>query len=248
MLNVKIGADPEFAVFHNGRWAEARKFFYGCDSVIGLDGNSSTGELRPRPSDNILAVVADIRNIFKETALQLDKNVELRAGNYQGQVAIGGHIHVERKGEERTNRVMNLEIVQRIDAILTSMVEPFFDDLEGRRDRQNSGNYGIRDYREGAHYKIQNHGLEYRPACSWLLSPEIATIFLGLAKMAVLAWDLDLPRFKSAKKSFKAYLEELEAFPSDVRMAVKLYFETLEATKGQPLDYSQDILKNWGVR
>jgi hypothetical protein len=239
-MDNKYGADPEFGLVNaKGEMIHANTYFKGTSTLLGLDGNSRTGEMRPRPHNNILFVVADIKNILSEGYKQNTfDGVEFRACSSDAQ-AIGGHIHIELLGKCKTN-IFQQELVARLDKVLFDCIENLLGDKKGMARRQSSG-YGHR-----GQYNRPPYGIEYRPCSSWLISPEVATIFLGMSKMVYESQVLDLPTYLSSEKTFLTLLSHKSEYSEDVKVAIELVCNFL--AKKEMVDWNTDVLKNWGVR
>ena len=91
---------------------------------------------------------------------------------------------------------------------------------------------------------------EYRTPGSFLLSPSVTLVHLTLAKLAVIGVLEDNLNFNELKnrqhsctflKNLKHYLHTI---PDDCREGLK----ELDILLGKKLDWSQDILPNWGLR
>ena len=236
----KYGADPEFSLYmKKGDYIPANKFFKG-DGIIGVDGMSSTGEIRPRPNENVIYVVSDIKNILKKTAEHESmKDKEIYAGNYSGN-PIGGHIHIEIPGKKEKKIELGRELIQRMDKILFDVVTCSIEDKKGLKMRQEHG-YGKR-----GNYNEVPWGIEYRPCGSWLLSPEISLVYLGLAKMCYWSIVLDLPSYIDSFRTFLAFIDAWSEYPEDVKVALSLFKDLVK--HNQEIDWETDILVKWGVR
>lgn len=231
-INCIMGADPEYIIMRGGRVLSADKFFR-FEGLAGTDGCRSTAELRPRPQDNIIKIVAEIKNIFEAVYDKLpDKSVKLLAGHLQGGHAIGGHIHFSVAKTSMIN-----DLVYRLDKVLVDVITPLIDDMAQFKKRQNSG-YGKR-----GDFHTTSYGIEYRPIGSWLHSPVIATIYLGLAKMIYQATVLDLPVYIDSKKTFFNYLSAKDVYTDDVKIAINLFYDLIKT--GYKVNWQEDIIVNW---
>jgi len=109
-LPFKLGADPEFLLFHGNRALNARGLLesflksktglrgggggYRMEGIgeIGWDGASSTGELRPEPADSPEGITQNIELLIKTMHKHLPflDYTTLSIG-----ASIGGHIHID---------------------------------------------------------------------------------------------------------------------------------------------------------
>jgi hypothetical protein len=174
-IKITLGADPEFDILDPIDMCVVEAYNYITDpervAPIGLDGCSSTGELRPRPGSwgqlylslSYLIRKADEQNIV----------MSVKGDTF----ALGGHIHFG--GIEES---MILPIVRAMDSFVLPLLQP----LEGRA----RGCYARR-----GNYETKSYGFEYRslPA-GWLACPELAKLTLKLSyKVAksVICYGLD---------------------------------------------------------
>src|SRR5574343_48392 len=108
-FNFTIGADPEFNVVSQGRKVDARytmckllekdgKFNSNTGLIvegagnIGWDGCSSTGELRPDPSNYPKGLAENIGKLFEEYANKINL-FDLSTLSFYS--SVGGHIHFQ---------------------------------------------------------------------------------------------------------------------------------------------------------
>jgi len=177
---VSIGADPEFMLrdSRTGKMIMASTFFpregtVGCDSrfVRGVLSGHPLAELRPAPSYSPLQLVENIRRAM-ELALRLSpySNVEWRGGSMPfAKFSIGGHIHF-------AGVPMSGQLLRALDNYLAIPLL-FIENLRTALLRRAKYGY-LGDFRLKIH-----GGFEYRTPSSWLISPEIATAVLCLAKV-----------------------------------------------------------------
>jgi len=237
MLNPMMGADPEFMITDsNGDHIRASDLFYPS-GMIGCDGCDAVGELRPTPYRDVRFLVKGIKDLFVEIKKGLStregQSFNLYAGQYVNGFPIGGHIHISMNKEEWFVG----EVVNRLDKILLDVVSPKIDNITQLQDRLNGG-YGKRSNRN-----MVSYGIEYRSTGSWLLSPEIAIMYLGLAKMAYQSVVLDLPSYVSAEKTFISYAKSYASFTDDVKLALSLFSKIV--AKNTRINWDVDILNNW---
>lgn len=165
-----IGCDPEFVYFNlkNGSFIPAYTLTE-TDSPLGCDGHSDTAELRPSAKETAKEVVSQIYTLFEEAETYTTmKKVGMLAGHFKHNKTIGGHIHLS---DFKINMIELCDIMDKLFIPLSDLI----DNLEERAKRQKNG-YG-KGYREQTH-----NWIEYRRPGSWLLSPDIAYLHLGLAE------------------------------------------------------------------
>lgn len=246
MMNTKMGADPEYIIVVNGTQLPANKLFRSS-GLAGTDGCSSTGEIRPRPYTDVRLLVEEITGIMQQVVegiREREPEAKLYAGNYVKNSAIGGHIHISlpslpmiRKHMPDYNDSIYEEIRNRLNVVMRGLIIPHLEDPTTRKRRENTG-YG----QVGDAHPVP-WGIEYRTPGSWLLSPDVALIYLGLAKMAYQSFWLDVPISRVVKKTIKSLFAEYGNYTEDVRLAIDK-FEYMLKNKIQ-LDWEADISDNW---
>jgi len=167
-MPIMIGADPEFEIRRNGRMVEAHNLIRDPrrSAQIGLDGATSTGELRPRPG-NAEQVAANLdRLIGRLASIIPGSDYQVVAGSGVD-LPLGGHVHFS--GVEVTQGLL--------DALDKFISEPLNQKSSGAASRHTRG-YG----RPGM-YRPQPHGWEYRTPCSWIVSPSVALGVLTIAEV-----------------------------------------------------------------
>jgi len=179
---IEIGSDPEFAVLKNMDFTEAWAIFSNKDGRIGCDGYSSTGELRPYPG-TVDEHLSSIRNLL-EMAHRVYPEIDMIAGTFQFNMALGGHIHFS-----------GITYTKTIGELLDYFLAIPFRCIENVSEVERRRRLG---YGELSCVRRQPWGWEYRTLPSWLVSPEIANIALSLAMIIVKNSDFlaDVPRLK----------------------------------------------------
>lgn len=165
-----VGCDPEFVYFDlkTNKFVPANSLTEG-GAALGCDGHSDTGEMRPTAKPTAKEVVSQIYTLFNEAEqYSTMKKVGILAGHYKHKKTIGGHIHL-------SGFKIDMEHFWQILDSLFIPLSDVTDDLTERQMRQSQG-YG-KGYREQG----QNY-IEYRMPGSWLLSPDMAYLHLGLAE------------------------------------------------------------------
>jgi len=263
-----IGSDPEFLLVEIRASGEqhllpaysialARTNF----SQIGCDGNTTLGELRPKPSKDPIAHFKNIkalitisrRRYLRDTWHRKFGNstaLEMRAGS-TGSLSnpLGGHIHF---GIHSTEKIkIGLDRYLSIPLLFIEQ-KPY---NQRRRTR-----YG----RLATHYsdsmRSQYHGFEYRTPSSWIIEPEITLGVLTLAYTivseaihhpenirAVEISDLsfnsaDTAHFKSYLPSIFQEIRQMELYKKYKKPIEKI----LKRVKAQKTwDETSDVWKNW---
>lgn len=198
----KIGADPEFLLFHGARAIDANSImnnFFSRKSglqqasmgyvvpdagEIGWDGASSTGELRPLPNESPERVTKNIGALIEA----LHKNMPfldyttLSIGN-----PIGGHIHLDvpsslmRSGMSITNAERT--VINRITKLLSTFIMPIIasEHRISSNSRMHMGYGKADDIRWGTNNQNQNIiTAEVRGmSAEWITSPKIAQATLA---------------------------------------------------------------------
>lgn len=177
-----LGADPEFAFIDDvGGVIRADSLITDNEysSIFGLDGCRRVAELRPKPANEPVQVVNNIRSalLSRRESDPLAYGPIWQAGSYAGKEPIGGHIHFGTLKAKINYDPYHL--ISCLDAYLgcTAILLETPDQAKSRR--RSYG--GLGDYRD------QPHGIEYRAISSWLTSPYIALGILSLAK--AIAWE-----------------------------------------------------------
>jgi hypothetical protein len=149
--------------------------------------------------------------------------------------AIGGHTHFSTES--------TTEIIEALDCVLGSLSNCIDDKIQKQK-RERSG-YGKR----GA-YRKKHYGFEYRTPGSFLLSPSVTLVHLTLAKLAVIGVLEDKINFVELKNGhhsctfLKQLKHNLHTIPDDCQEGLK----ELDTLLGKKLNWSCDILPNWGLR
>lgn len=238
----KLGADPEFYMRTSAGNLYAQNYNFRAALAFGADNNGRLCELRPMPSRSALAVTASCASTLRWLHwLRPDlAEVELRAGGWNGQDGIGGHVHFGRK------RPTTPREISALDTLTFYLYHAGVLDQEGGRARYTRTNtYGrLGDVRQ------QFHGWEYRTMPSWLDSPWLAFACLTLSKLAVLDPEL-LPIMRPAMelltraqiltrlKGLLAYFQHLD---DDAALAYAIW-----SRHGAPSFNLTDFRPRWGL-
>lgn len=177
--NVLIGSDPEFML----RDRTSGKLVYPSvyidrEGRLGYDERSEQrqgllfplAEIRPEPNYCPLLLVEDIRKILQQALQIFPANLEWLAGSLQfEQYQIGGHIHF-------SNIKLNCRLMRALDNYLGIPVLLMENPDTALKRRRQYGWIGS--------FRFKSHGgFEYRTPSSWLVSEEITTGCLCLAKI-----------------------------------------------------------------
>lgn len=176
---IKLGADPEFMMINkkSGRIVSASDFFprdgsVGCDNIRMPNRQARpVAELRPRPSYSPIELSETIREcLVNANHLAPYKNVKWLGGSQPvSGYSIGGHIHF-------SGVKINAWILRALDNYIGLIVSLIEEPSTAAKRRKKYGYLG--DYRNKEH-----GGFEYRTPGSWLVSQEITTAVLCLAKI-----------------------------------------------------------------
>jgi hypothetical protein len=260
LLNTTIGADPELVIVRadNNVMVEASEVLNdpNCSAPFGVDGCHSIAELRPLPQLDIRDSVFEMGRMLAVFNKRTHGEYKLLSGHYPRNHAIGGHIHIGLTPKERQHaprsRVYSYadesgdnfksQLIRNLDAVFYDVVIPLLDDTPSVRARQR-GNYGHR----GA-YEDKCYGIEYRTCGSFLVSPAITLVFLGLAKMTYQATRLDIPTGRNSLANFHRFLAAFPYYTPDVKHAIKVFQKMLPKLREQAINWNTDILENWGIK
>lgn len=211
----------------------------------GLDGHSTTPELRFDPCANAFEIVSSIQPYMAKVAKVLPADIKLCAGSgtpakYNGRyVSSGGHIHM--RGFKNWDGDMLKNICDALDYLLMVPLMMFEDPERAKRRR--NGDQG--QYRYGMLYnthkaKIDTNGrtfdeaedgLEYRPPSSWLVSANFTRDIFALVH--AVAYEIDkggeLPKFSKAWKNREAMLKACQAHQNADRTPFKEHLAAIKA-------------------
>lgn len=183
MCSFTIGCDPELICRRNGQFVPANKFFKS-NSSFGLDGSDSVAEIRPGFSESPIDITAKIYQILDYGHSKVS-DLELFAGHYQNNYAIGGHTHFSVQPDPA--------VLDGLDIVLGSLSN-CIDDKEQRHKRERSG------YGKKSSVRRKPYGFEYRTPGSFLFSPSVTLVHLTLAKLTVIGVIEDKINFRELKK------------------------------------------------
>lgn len=243
-MDYKIGADPEVVlVDEDGSPLSADDYLSYETQGIGTDGCGETAEIRPKPSNSILAVVASIRMLMQD--FRAETKFDFVSGAlYDGQT-LGGHVHfgyVEPTSGCNCNTatpiIMN-DAVREIDKVYFPWEEGIANKNEIKR-REDRG-YGGRNA-----WKAQPHGFEYRTPFSWLYNPTMAVAAIGLCEIGFFNF--------LAGKHLRNYLTTRDIL-DDVSKGTLLLPEKeemsivveciIKSMEYKSIDFNKPIIRNW---
>jgi hypothetical protein len=191
MIRVMIGCDPEFVIIKRRKLVPMEQVLKDGRKTkkIGLDMGWKVMELRPDPSEDIFVLIAHIRHLLKHilkhhTGL---RNCRFIAGHYACYEALGGHIHISVVDSNESLTTQAFKIY--LDTVISGGLMKLINDKKHHATRKANG-YG-RDYVHDLWHDVfrsKNGVLEYRTPPSWLVSPSLAFMFLGLAKICALLY------------------------------------------------------------
>lgn len=180
--DVVLGADPEFVMVENGndRLVMASALFprqgtIGCDNWrIPNRQQRPIAEIRPEPSSDPVILIENIYKSLKKAAkLAPYRNLRWLAGSLPVEgIPIGGHIHF-------SNIKPSSKLLRALDnylAIPVFLMENPQNSVKRREKYGMLSDYRLKEY----------GGFEYRTLSSWLITPEIATGVLCLARLIAL--------------------------------------------------------------
>ena len=275
---LSLGADPEFTLQSKDtkRFIPARDVLpRSTHSRVGCDGCSSTGEVRPQPSNDTEGLVKNISLLFKSAQRRyLKEKVDMRAGSLHNSQSLGGHIHFGKHLEDRyhyTEIPDKGRIIASLD--LVSMALLNIERRESARERRMGVGYGqLGDYRG------QEHGFEYRTPSSWLINPETAKGVLAIYHIIMLdhengmfknnpLWDGLLMWYHDNKETARIRFKQCDRrfFEDKIPLIIKGITNTLAYTQNcygykdiintmipkivfqQEWDEDVDVLDTWGM-
>lgn len=262
MVDITIGADPEFFLYIDGKIIPADKFLNSKSESEKTEGglvyyDGMAAEINPVPETSTEKFIENIRlclrYIYKETKASFlpvasvilnsddikDARCERRGNiipNKDGTFTCctGGHIHL--------SYPFDREVISALDATLgVFSVAKFHGDEERRRKRY---------FGHAGNCKIQKHGFEYKVLSSaWLASPELAAEILDFAKTCILLYDSNRDFYKQVdKKQVKQIINQV-----DFKQARAFVQEIMEFLPGYEAPSLKDrwspheMLKNWGI-
>jgi hypothetical protein len=255
---VKLGADPEFMLVNSrsGRMVAASEFFpkegmVGCDAIrLPNRQQRPIAEIRPRPDRDPQNLISNIREALRSANRMAPyQNVKWVAGSqpFPG-YSIGGHIHF-------SNVSLNSGLLRALDNYLGIPVFLIEDQVTAVKRRRRYGR--LSDYRLKSH-----GGFEYRTPGSWLVSKDIATAVLCLAKIVVSRYyelngnylnnaEAQLAFYKGNQDYFRAIFpqlwDEIEALDLAQQYAAEISLIPWMIKNRIAWDEKTDLRKTWKI-
>lgn len=186
-LPFKLGADPEFCIVLQEKLVPANQllttlfgpehddrmgFNVGTHGILGWDGASATGEIRPSPSNDPSKLTENIRKLFEH----LTKKTELFSlSTLSDKAPIGGHIHFELPPDKQGQVTVSNIHKKMMSFYIPVMLGENNMNLR-MRNRQNYGK--ITDHRSEQHDGAVTY--EFRvPSAEWITTPKVAEATLA---------------------------------------------------------------------
>jgi len=224
---INYGADPEYELLENGRVIDIRAEGYAkipinTHSEIGVDGQGSQLEIRPKPSDTIDGLMSNISKLLKK----------LRGFHIstKGDVlAIGGHIHIGIEGNRRFSGEGFRKVVKLLDFYLGDYCR-----------KANGKSREMSDYGRLGDTRTNEHGFEYRtPPSSIFLSPTICKIAFNICNL-VIRGAMDKKIFDITRKGLTKRLIGLGISKENASLFAK-FVHKVNKTVG----YDTNVVKVW---
>lgn len=276
---IMLGADPEFGIIDNIMECQVPADNIltdeDRDSLIGLDGHSHVGELRPDPEKCPLKLVENISRLLGDLREEISEiDAKIVAGSVvDNSDPIGGHIHFSYlKNQDKISPPFSsekkVELINTLD--LMAGVPLLMCEIPSSAKRRR-GNYGM-----PGDYRTNDHGIEYRVPSSWLIKKGIAKGILcssfviicenirrhhfrksSLPKLYDLPKDITVKAFLNCDKDyFDPYLKKIydeirkyEGYPAYAK-EISSYFGFIRSwrKKNYACKEDEDILLSWEVR
>jgi len=151
----KLGMDPEFELYWDGRIVNASRHWFGRDydsGEIGLDGSGAQIELRPHPATSPDGLVRNVQGLFRDfmaASSSTPRDLGIQGNHYP----LGAHIHfglrpTPQGGTQETD-------VDKFTSILDWALGGIILPLSGRARKESS-------YYLLSAWRTNDHGFEYR--------------------------------------------------------------------------------------
>jgi hypothetical protein len=241
-----LGADPEFVLYEprNGVRLDGAALGLRTGQAFGVDSNGRLLEIRPKPTRWALELLASTLVTMRWLALCKPETMsyEWRAGAFLLRDGLGGHVHIGRKADSRSDEVRALDVLS--DMLTALGVYPAAEVAARRAGDQFNQRYG-----QPGDIRLQTHGYEYRTFPSWLDSPWIAYLSIVLSKLLV--YDPDV--FKEfqvgnqtpqlARQRITSLLAKWQGLDDDALLALHVL-----RSRGFPVHAGGDFKSRWGIR
>ena len=258
-----LGADPEFNLFKDGKFVSASNYLHGTENKLGLDGHSTTGEMRPAAFFKSNQLHSEIEDILHELGKVATANrLEARAGsgetNRLHRDPTGGHIHYSDEVKPTANflvacnRLFTLPLntvsktSNRSRYLLTNfLVGEIPAGYEGDDTTTAERHFTERAKNNRVWDTTHAHpGFEYRLVLSWLCHPVIARGTLTLAKLIgkiqIVFGDAELKLVNA--ENIIDYCNKFEA-----RHVKRFYAMVAQLKRSRKYLEGMDIIKTWRV-
>ncbi len=231
--NVKLGADPEFMIFNSktNHLLSASRFFprdgvVGCDNIrMANRQQRPVAEIRPYPSSCPLKLTDNIKKALDSASRMAPyQNVKWLAGSQPGgSYSIGGHIHF-------SNIRLTANLIRALDNYLAIPIFLLEEPVSATRRRRRYGYLGD--------YRVKDYGgFEYRTPASWLVSQEITTAVLCLAKIIASSYYMLSKNFLNSVEAQRAFYTGDQDF---LRPVFPELWADIKKTK-MYLDYEEEL-------
>lgn len=241
-----LGADPEFVLYEprTGARLDGAALGLKTGQAFGVDSNGRLLEIRPKPTRWALELLASTLVTMRWLALVKPETMgfEWRAGAFLLRDGLGGHVHIGRKADSRTDEVQALDVLSEM---LTALGVYPAAEVQARR----AGDQFNQRYGQPGDIRLQTHGYEYRTFPSWLDSPWIAYLSIVLSKLLV--YDPDV--FKEfqvgnqtpqlARQRITSLLAKWQGLDDDALLALHVL-----RSRGFPVHQGGDFKARWGIR
>jgi len=186
-LNFTIGADPEISLLYGNKRIDANQFLYKCtklghqsntqivfpEGIVGVDGCSSTAELRPQFSDDPYIVANNVGKLIAELH-KITNILEMNTTSFYA--PIGGHIHLSVMKTDDMTKLSEVErnrITTRMTKFMALFQLPMLASYNRQSELIRTQCYGnITDSR--FENRAGTYCMEYRaPNAEWLTNEKI---------------------------------------------------------------------------
>lgn len=262
MHTINLGADPEFLCVskESGSLVRVSELItpYITTEGFGADGHPYTGELRPGISSSALEMVSKIEAILKtaEDMFCMASKVNFLAGHYKVNKPLGGHIHLAGAGINN----QSYAIGDMLDFYLIDCLDSIICNRQERDLRVMLSGYGKKalSSESTSGMRIQGDGhIEYRASGSWLISPEVAFVYLTIAKLGaeLVMNGAELPEKNTRLWKEEHYTKELlkllefslssPAVTEITKEEILIATPVLEDLFENGVDWNKDFLSSW---
>ena len=230
-----IGADPEFEILSiNNEIVNATELFNypKASDEIGADGAGNPGELRPKYAYSPLRLARNIKRLIRKLKYMpgFEKEFRIFAGGGT-RLRVGGHIHFGTRNFPDTLR-------KALWKLVAAPVLKFQGELRnGDTDKcREEGRDVVRD---------QDHGTEWRPLPSFVVSEELTKCILCTAYSVVKSCINDeLPVDITTSRISKGLYHRIPLY-QEYKLYIDKFVEIFVSPKENLILESRDILKEW---